>query len=125
MVLVVGSCPAQLPHQTEPRCCWAINPTPTVMAGARTHGVLRSARQQHGLLRLYAAYIVCQQKRRARTIAPVQKKRSETGLVQSWTGLVENRELDRFRLYLKEIVHTHVTYAKFYVDRFRGFDSVV
>jgi len=32
---------------------------PTVTAGARMHNVLRFVRQQHGFLRLYAAYTVC------------------------------------------------------------------
>jgi len=48
-----------------------------------THGILRSARQQHGLLRLYAAYIVCQ-KRSARTGAGPKK-------IQDWSGPVLDR----------------------------------
>jgi len=53
----------------------------TVTAGARTHSVLRSARQQHSLLRLVHNLSKC----RARTSAG-PKKRSETGPVQSWNG---------------------------------------
>jgi len=59
LVLAVGSCPAQPPTGPN-RAAAGLLIRPTVTAGVRTHGVLRSARQQHGLLRLYAAYIVCQ-----------------------------------------------------------------
>jgi len=71
LVLAVGSCHAQ--HPTGPnRAAAELLIQPIVTAGIRMHGVLRSARQQHGLLRLYAAYIVCQ-KHRARTGAGPKK----------------------------------------------------
>jgi len=88
LVLAVGSCPAQPP--TGPNHAAAgLLIRPTVTAGIRTHGVLRSARQQHGLLRLYAAYIVCQ-KRRALTVAGPKKDPrpvlSSLGPARSRTG---------------------------------------
>ena len=79
LVLAVGSWPAQLP--TEPNCTTAgLLIRLTVTAGVHTHGILRSARQQHGLLRLYAMYIVCQ-KRNAWTDAGPKKIRDRSGLV--------------------------------------------
>ena len=62
---------------------------PTVMAGVHMHSILRSARQQHGLLRLYAAYVVCE-KRRAVTGAGPKKDprpvRSSLGPARPRTG---------------------------------------
>jgi len=61
----------------------------TVTAGTCMHSVLRSVRQQHGLLRLHTAYIVCQ-KCHARSGAGPKKDprpvRSILGPAQSRTG---------------------------------------
>jgi len=96
LVLAVGSCPAQPPTRPN-RAAAALLIRRRVTAGVRRHGILRSARQQHCLLRLYAAYIVCQ-KRRARTGASPKKDprpgRSSLGPARSrygnWTGSNSN-----------------------------------
>jgi len=87
---LIASRPTRPSHAAAGLLIWR-----TVTAGARTHGVLRSARQ-HGLQRLYAAYIVCQKRRARRAwIGAGPKKdqrpvRSNLGPARSrtrnWTG---------------------------------------
>ena len=72
LAAAVGSCPAQPPTGPN-RAAAGLLIWPTITAGARTHSILRSARQQHGLLLLYAMYIVCQ-KHRAQTGAGPKKE---------------------------------------------------
>ena len=86
---------------------WPAAPTtrrhfrPTVTAGTRTHSGLRSARQQHGLLRL-----VHNLSKMPRTDRCQSKKRSETSPVldqpapEPGTGLVSNLTLSIFRCFV-------------------------